>query len=215
GVDWLVQGRRDVLLVRLVRLPRAVLGQEVAERLGNAPDLDADLLPVERHGLHHVRSIERVGHDQRIHPNLEASGVAGFGQELLGALGIVGRNFPVLAEALVERVVPVHEGRFRAHALPERTDDRLLVDGEVQGQPYLARVLLALGVLGIARPRAGRAIVLAVRGRLTLQDDPVAGGIRRLVDPEPRLAGLVEVVTEDVADVDLAGAEPGQARGRI
>jgi len=35
--------------------PRAVLGQEVAEGLGNAPDLDADLLPVERDRFHHVR----------------------------------------------------------------------------------------------------------------------------------------------------------------
>jgi hypothetical protein len=40
--------------VRLVRLSRPNFRQNVAERLGNAPDLDADLLPVEGHRFHDV-----------------------------------------------------------------------------------------------------------------------------------------------------------------
>src|SRR4030095_6360153 len=144
-----------------------------------------------------------------------AAGVTGLGEELLGALGIVGRHFPVLAEALVKRVVPVHEGRLGAHALPERVDDRLLVDGEVERQPDLPRVLLALRVLGITGPRARRAVILAIGRGLALQDHPVTRGVRRLVNAEPCLLRLIEVVAEYVADVDLAGPEPGQARRRI
>jgi hypothetical protein len=43
----------------------------------------------------------------------------------------------------------------------------------------------------------------------------VTGGVRRLVNPKPRLLRLVQVVAEHVADVDLTRSEPGQARRRI
>ena len=83
-----------------------------------------------------------------IHADLEAAGVSGLGQELLCALEIVGRDLPVGAVALVERIVVVRVRRLRALALPEPVDDRLLVDGEVQRQADLPRVLQALGVAG-------------------------------------------------------------------
>src|SRR4029450_2210389 len=102
-----------------------------------------------------------------------------------------------------------------AHALPERVDDRLLVDGEVERQPDLPRVLLALRVLGVTGPRAPRAVILALGRGLALQDHPVTRGVRRLVNAEPGLLRLIEVVAEYVADVDLAGPEPGPARRRI
>src|SRR5206468_9893398 len=82
-------------------------------------------------------------------------------------------------------------------------------------QSYLPRVLAALRITPIAGPRARRAVVLAIGGRLAAEDDPVARGIRNVVQPEPGFDRLIEVVAEDDPDVDLAGAEPGQARGGV
>src|SRR4029434_6470356 len=148
----------------------------------------------------------------RVPALLEASGVAGLGQELLRALRVVGRDLPLAAVALVERIVVVGERRVGALALPERVDDGLLVDGEFHRQSDLPRVLAALGIAPVPGPRTGRAVVLAIGCGLAAEDDPVARGIRDVVQPEPGLDRLIEVVAEDDPDVDLTGPEPGQAR---
>src|SRR6185436_1723064 len=97
----------------------------------------------------------------------------GLGQELARLRRIVRRDLPVLAVALVEGVVEVGERRLRAAAAPETTDDGLLVDGQVQRQANLARVLLALLVVVVADPRAGRTEVFLVGRRLAAEHDPV------------------------------------------
>src|SRR5262249_8377134 len=100
-------------------------------------------------------------------------------------------------------------------ALPEPADDGFLVDREVQREADLARIVQTLLVAGIARPRTGRTVILAVGGGLSLQHHPVARGIRRVVDAHRRLARLVQVIAEDRADVDLARPQAGESRRRI
>ena len=212
GQAGLVEGRGAVDPVGLVGLARAVLGQEVGEVLGHALDLDPDLLPVQRHGLHHVVAVERVGEDHRVDAHLEAAAVPGLGQELSGLGRIVGGNLPVLAVALVERVVEVRERRLRAAAPPQPVDDGLLVDRQVQRQAHLARVLLALLVVVVADPRAGRTEVFLVGHGLAAEHDPVEHRFPRLVDAQPGLLRLVEIVPEHLPDVDLTRAQTGQPR---
>src|SRR5262249_2268264 len=58
-------------------------------------------------------------------------------------------------------------------------------------------------------------VILAVRRRLAAQDHPVLRGVRRLVDPQAGLLRLLEKITEDLRDVDLARAQAGQPRRRL
>src|SRR5262249_58310476 len=97
--------------------------------------------------------------DQGIHRALEATSVTRLGEQLLCAIGIVRRNLPVGAVALVERIVIVGERRLGAFPLPEGLDDRLLVHREIHGQPDLAAVLPARRIRPVTLPRTARTIV--------------------------------------------------------
>src|SRR5262245_31547857 len=122
----LVVGRRAVDGEGLVALAQPHLGPKAAGGFRHTADLDPEILPVERHGLHHVRAVLGDELHVGIHPHLEAAGVTGLAQELLGPLGIVGRDLPVRAVALVERIVVVRERNVAAPTLPETGVDSLL-----------------------------------------------------------------------------------------
>src|SRR5712691_8768470 len=172
----LVEGRRAVDREGLAGLSQSDLRTEAAGGLGHALDLDADLLPVERDRLHDVRTVLGDELDVGVHAHLEAAGVAGLGEQLPRALGVVGRELPVRAVAAVERIIIVGVGRLAAPPPPEALHDRFLVDGQIEREPHLAPIVQAPGVPGLAGPRARRAIVLAIGRRLARQDDPVLCG---------------------------------------
>ena len=213
--DRLVVRRRAVHGKGLVGFPQSHLRAEAAGGLGHALDLEADLLPVERDGFHHVGAVLGDELDVGVHAHVEAAAVAGLGEQLLRALGVVGRKLPVAAVAAVERIVIVRIGSLAAAILPQALHDRFFVDGQVEGEPDLASVVQAPSVAGLAGPRARRAVVLAIGRRLARQDHPVLRGVRRLVDAQPGFLRLLEVVTEDLGDVDFPGAQPGQTRRRL
>src|SRR5215813_6985101 len=116
-------------------LLRPQLGQEGAPLHRLERDVDADRFQVglddRRHRDRRLHARARFGNPQR---RREPGGVAGLGQQLLRALGIV-------RERLEPRLVTPRAGEHRplgnrAGALEHVADDRVLVDGVVQGLPH-------------------------------------------------------------------------------
>src|SRR5205823_14956498 len=67
GQHWLIEGRQPIGPARWAGLPGAHLWEEIAKVFWHALDLDAKLLPIERHGLHDVWTIGGIRRHHRIH----------------------------------------------------------------------------------------------------------------------------------------------------
>src|SRR5690606_12214267 len=154
---------------------------------------DADLLEVPLDGLRHLLVAVAVDVDG------EPVGVAGLGQELLGALG----------------VVLVHHGRFRIAAELDRVAGRVDL-AAVTAQQHVDDLVARDGVGdGLAYARVGEERLAATTERVHLHEpDPQdVGGVdagaaadgRRLVGADGARAG----------DVDVAGHERSDARGLL
>jgi len=144
GEDRLVERGRAIHPVRLVRLPVPALRSEGADISGKRRDLIPIFSQSRGHRLHHVRPVERVGHDGRVdaqprsRPRGRLRRAASWPVRDRRAGSSSRRCSPCGTDSIVRK------WRLRAPALPKGADDRLLVDAEVHGEPDLARVLETL-----------------------------------------------------------------------